>query len=91
MDSTDYVILEDTTDSQECLPVPLRWLAPETLQNQAYTVHSDIWSYGVLLWEIFSLGAQPYTSLTNEQVKDSITSYRVLPRPENCPSVYKTM
>lgn len=86
--SEDYCCIR----SHKSTPVPLRWLAPETIRHNKVSVYSDIWSFGVLLWEIFSFGAQPYSDLTNAAVVESVLSGCVLPCPDRCPQgVYDLM
>ena len=49
-------------------PVPLRWTAPEALLHSKFSTASDVWSYGIVLHEIWSFASQPYRTLTNKQV-----------------------
>nr|KAF6409819.1 FES proto-oncogene, tyrosine kinase [Rousettus aegyptiacus] len=72
--------------------VPVKWTAPEALNYGRYSSESDVWSFGILLWETFSLGASPYPNLSNPQTRDFIEKGGRLPCPELCPdAVFRLM
>ena len=53
--------------------VPVKWMAPEAVLQQKYTVASDVWSFGVLCWEVFSLGRSPYPHMSASEVMGFVT------------------
>ncbi|XP_061172989.1 insulin-like peptide receptor isoform X2 [Saccostrea echinata] len=65
--------------------LPVRWMAPESLKDGIFTSLSDVWSYGVVLWEMATLAAQPYQGLSNEEVLRYVLNGRVMEKPEDCP------
>lgn len=69
--------------SKACLPV--RWMPPEALMYGKFTLKSDVWSYGVLVWEVYSYGRQPHTGISNYEVIDRIKEGRLLECPTHCP------
>ncbi|XP_045603194.1 tyrosine-protein kinase transmembrane receptor Ror isoform X1 [Procambarus clarkii] len=77
--SSDYYRVQ----SKSLLPV--RWMPPESILYGKFTTESDVWSFGVVLWEIFSYGLQPYYGYNNQEVIDMIRSRHLLPCPEDCP------
>ncbi|NXJ68394.1 INSR protein, partial [Rostratula benghalensis] len=65
--------------------LPVRWMAPESLKDGVFTAYSDVWSFGVVLWEISSLAEQPYQGLSNEQVLKFVMDGGYLDQPDSCP------
>jgi len=64
--------------------MPIKWTAPEVLSHGKYTFSSDVWSFGVVLYEIFTLGGEPYPGMRNDEVMPKLaTGYRMA-MPEGC-------
>lgn len=66
--------------------LPVRWMPPESILYGKFTTESDVWAFGVVLWEIYSYGLQPYYGYSNSEVIEMIRSRQLLPCPEDCPS-----
>ncbi|GMT04676.1 hypothetical protein PENTCL1PPCAC_26850, partial [Pristionchus entomophagus] len=72
--------------------LPLKWMAPEALSNLEYSFKSDVWSYGVLLWELFSFGEVPFASLQTTELLAHLQRGNRLEKPEWCTAqVYEVM
>uniref|UniRef100_A0A3P9A7C4 Inactive tyrosine-protein kinase 7 n=1 Tax=Esox lucius TaxID=8010 RepID=A0A3P9A7C4_ESOLU len=73
--------------------IPLRWLPSEAVLEDDYSTKTDVWSFGVLMWEVFSLGELPHASLDHDQVLEELMEGKgKLSLPQGCPSrVYKLM
>ncbi|XP_050726079.1 tyrosine-protein kinase transmembrane receptor Ror2-like [Eriocheir sinensis] len=65
--------------------IPIRWMPLESILYNKYTVESDVWAYGVCLWEIFSFALQPYYGMTHEQVVCFLKEGGILSIPDHCP------
>ncbi|OWA51208.1 Fibroblast growth factor receptor-like protein 1 [Hypsibius exemplaris] len=68
--------------------LPVKWIAPEALQDNYYTTESDVWSYGVLIWEIMTFGQTPYgpSNITPEALLQFFATGQRLEAPPNCPA-----
>ncbi|XP_026323679.1 tyrosine-protein kinase transmembrane receptor Ror-like [Hyposmocoma kahamanoa] len=66
-------------------PMPVRWMSPESIVYARFTHESDVWSYGVVLWEIYSRGKQPFYGHNNDGATKLILQGIVLVPPEDCP------
>ncbi|XP_075216987.1 tyrosine kinase receptor Cad96Ca [Lycorma delicatula] len=64
--------------------LPIRWMAPESLYDNIFSVKSDIWSFGVLIWEIVTLGSTPYPGLAAAEVMRKVRDGYRLDKPEHC-------
>uniref|UniRef100_A0A673LD67 Tyrosine-protein kinase n=1 Tax=Sinocyclocheilus rhinocerous TaxID=307959 RepID=A0A673LD67_9TELE len=72
--------------------IPIKWTAPEALNYGRYSSESDVWSYGILLWETFSLGVCPYPCMTNQQAREQVEKGYRMACPQKCPDeVYRIM
>ncbi|KAH0563856.1 high affinity nerve growth factor receptor-like isoform X1 [Cotesia glomerata] len=65
--------------------LPVRWMSPESVIFGRFTLESDVWSFGVVLWEVYSYGKQPYYGYNNEEVLKIIHQGIMLTPPEECP------
>uniref|UniRef100_A0A2K5DAE8 Macrophage-stimulating protein receptor n=1 Tax=Aotus nancymaae TaxID=37293 RepID=A0A2K5DAE8_AOTNA len=72
--------------------LPVKWMALESLQSYRFTTKSDVWSFGVLLWELLTRGAPPYSHIDPFDLPNFLAQGRRLPQPEYCPdSLYQVM
>ncbi|CAF0881012.1 unnamed protein product [Adineta steineri] len=95
----DYYLVPRTTTKEKDgqaiqIPprrLPIRWLSPESIESSKYTVQSDVWSYGILLWELLSRGKTPYPGIDNADIFTYIKNGYRLPQPTYCPPLlYKS-
>ncbi|XP_069462550.1 ephrin type-A receptor 7 isoform X2 [Ambystoma mexicanum] len=66
--------------------IPVRWTAPEAIQYRKFTSASDVWSYGIVMWEVMSYGERPYWDMSNQDVIKAIEEGYRLPAPMDCPN-----
>lgn len=83
---------EDIYEATHDLKLPVKWSAPEAVQNSRFSIKSDVWSFGILLFEIITYGQTPYSGMTNTQVIQKLRLNYRLPQPSNCPlALYNIM
>nr|AAA82113.1 receptor-protein tyrosine kinase [Mus musculus] len=72
--------------------IPIRWTAPEAISYRKFTSASDVWSYGIVMWEVMTYGERPLLELSNHEVMKAINDGFRLPTPMDCPSaIYQLM
>ncbi|XP_076112140.1 hepatocyte growth factor receptor-like [Mytilus galloprovincialis] len=72
-----------SSDNKKMLPV--KWMAPESLENGTYSTKSDVWSFGVVMWELMTRGSAPYCDVNNWDMHKYLQSGRRLKRTDFCP------
>lgn len=81
------IYLQDYYKGDEHDAIPIRWMPLESILYNKYTVESDVWAFGVCMWEIFSFSLQPYYGMTHEEVVKYVKDGNMLNCPENTPLV----
>ncbi|XP_013861652.1 ephrin type-A receptor 2a [Austrofundulus limnaeus] len=72
--------------------IPIRWTAPEAIAYRKFTSASDVWSFGIVMWEVMAFGERPYWDMSNHEVMKAINEGFRLPAPMDCPSaIYQLM
>ncbi|KFQ52047.1 Ephrin type-A receptor 8, partial [Nestor notabilis] len=82
-------ILEDDPDAAYTTTggkIPIRWTAPEAIAFRKFSSASDVWSYGIVMWEVLAYGERPYWNMTNRDVINSVEEGYRLPAPMGCPT-----
>lgn len=87
---SDFGLAEERSKLNEAMGrVPIKWLAPETLEKRVYSPKTDIWSFGVLVFEIYSDGAEPYQGQSNVDSRQNIIRGRLVDMPKGTPDGIK--
>ena len=86
------VIKEDIYDPHDVASFPIKWTAPETVLHNEFSIKSDVWSFGIVIYELLTKGAMPYRGMDNHQVLDAMKRHYCMPPPDNCPdALYNIM
>ena len=79
------VIDEDIYEAHTGAKFPIKWTAPEAAMYNRFTIKADVWSYGIVLYEIVTYGRFPYPGMTNAQTLEALQQGYRMPAPQNCP------
>uniref|UniRef100_A0A0N5A0D3 receptor protein-tyrosine kinase n=1 Tax=Parastrongyloides trichosuri TaxID=131310 RepID=A0A0N5A0D3_PARTI len=72
--------------------IPIRWTSPEALEKGLYTAASDVWSFGILMWEVYTLGERPYYDWSHRKIYEEVLQGYRLPKPGDAPdTIYQVM
>ncbi|XP_073180116.1 megakaryocyte-associated tyrosine-protein kinase isoform X2 [Lepidochelys kempii] len=89
---SDFGLAKVDPKGTDATKLPVKWTAPEALKHNKFSAKSDVWSYGILLWEVFSYGRAPYSKMTLKEVTEMVEKGYRMEAPEECPpSLYTLM
>ncbi|XP_038239528.1 megakaryocyte-associated tyrosine-protein kinase isoform X4 [Dermochelys coriacea] len=89
---SDFGLAKVDPKGIDATKLPVKWTAPEALKHNKFSAKSDVWSYGILLWEVFSYGRAPYSKMTLKEVTEMVEKGYRMEAPEECPpSLYTLM
>ena len=85
---SDFGLAKDSAMGQlDAGKLPIKWTAPEALRQKVSTSKSDVWSFGVVMWEIYSYGRSPYPRMSQKEVVESVVKGYRMEIPDACPPV----
>ena len=79
------VIDEDIYEAHTGAKFPIKWTAPEAALYNRFTIKADVWSFGIVLYEVITYGRFPYPGMTNAQTLEALQQGYRMPAPQNCP------
>ncbi|KAL7870244.1 hypothetical protein SRHO_G00077410 [Serrasalmus rhombeus] len=84
---SDFGLTKEASSTQDTAKLPVKWTSPEALREKRFSTKSDVWSYGVLLWEIYSFGRVPYPRIPLKEVVPRVEKGYKMDAPDGCPAV----
>uniref|UniRef100_A0A3B3RMV1 Tyrosine-protein kinase n=1 Tax=Paramormyrops kingsleyae TaxID=1676925 RepID=A0A3B3RMV1_9TELE len=84
---SDFGLTKEASSTQDTAKLPVKWTSPEALREKQFSTKSDVWSYGILLWEIYSFGRVPYPRIPLKEVVPRVEKGYKMDAPDGCPLV----
>ncbi|KTF88783.1 hypothetical protein cypCar_00041402 [Cyprinus carpio] len=84
---SDFGLTKEASSTQDTAKLPVKWTSPEALREKLFSTKSDVWSYGILLWEIYSFGRVPYPRIPLKEVVPRVEKGYKMDAPDGCPAV----
>uniref|UniRef100_A0A7N6BFD8 Tyrosine-protein kinase n=1 Tax=Anabas testudineus TaxID=64144 RepID=A0A7N6BFD8_ANATE len=84
---SDFGLTKEASSIQDTAKLPVKWTSPEALREKRFSTKSDVWSYGILLWEIYSFGRVPYPRIPLKEVVPRVEKGYKMDAPDGCPPV----